>query len=207
MIDSFIVVYYTFVFIVSGYIIDSIICTILPADRTSDRIMLIRYIAYGVVDFAVLFLVPWDRLHIKIEPNEISQMEIGDLIILTAGVVISSAIVGVLIGHIRKCDCIRKLFRLFGSKTKHPIPTSWQFFFDNCENGAWIEVHFKNGEMILGEYGKNSFSSSDLNNLDLYFESTRILEKHKKGDRWSEETRGAMWVGKESIDYLLIYTK
>ena len=49
--------------------------------------MLIRYIAYGVIDFVVLYLVPWDRLHIKIEPNEISKMKIGDSIILTFGVV------------------------------------------------------------------------------------------------------------------------
>lgn len=207
MIDSFIVVYYTFVFLVSGYIIDSIICTILPVDRTSEKILLIRYIAYGVVDFTMLFLIPWDRLHLRIEPNEIRQMEVNDLLILTCGVVISSAILGVAIGQARKCDCIRKLFKLFGSKTKHPIPTSWQYFFENCEKGAWIEVHFKNGNMILGEYGKNSFSSSDINNLDLYFESTRILEKHKNGDRWSKENRGAMWIGKETIDYLLIYTE
>ncbi len=204
MIDSFIVVYYSFVFLVSGYIIDSIICTIMPVDRTSEKILLIRYIAYGVVDFVALFLVPWEKLHIRIEPNEIKQMEINDLFILTGGVVISSAILGVLIGQIRKCDCIRRLLKVFGSKTKHPIPTSWEYFFENCENGARIEVHLKNGEVILGEYGDQSFSSSDLKNLDLYFENVQRLEKHRKKKGNSGKQVGAMWIGKESIDYLII---
>ena len=86
------------------------------------------------------------------------------------------AAIGVLAGLAVQKEWIYKLLRFIKLEPVHGIPSAWDWKFMRA-NRQWITVHLKDGTVILAEYDKDCFVSTDPNERDLYLSNV-----HEWGD-------------------------
>lgn len=197
-INSFDVVFYTFAFIVPGYIVEEILSSLMPMKR-QDSGKIARCIAFSILSSAL-----WMSWLIKLLQKLCSSDTVRYWVLLSLLVLITSSITGFILGVIRATDCIRKLFnKAFGKlgiSMEHPIPTAWDYRFKYLDEGAWVTIRMDNGKFIRGRYYTKSFASSDHEYRDLYLEEAYIKDAD---EQWVkiENTQG-VWISPEAIKHI-----
>ncbi|MBZ5552717.1 MAG: DUF6338 family protein [Acidobacteriia bacterium] len=73
----------------------------------------------------------------------------------------------------------------------HPDPTAWDYHFRKGR-AYWIWLTFKNGQVMAGLFGPNSFAGSFPNRQDLYIEKLLSLDEHGKVKSLIENSAGAL---------------
>lgn len=73
----------------------------------------------------------------------------------------------------------------------HPDPTAWDYLFRK-HRAYWVRLAFKNGDVMAGLYGPNSFASSFPNKRDLYIEKLSQLDEAGNVVEWIEGSAGAL---------------
>lgn len=84
--------------------------------------------------------------------------------------IVGPIIVGVLLGVNTQKDFVRGLLGKIKLSTIHPIPTAWDWKFTSITGEQWVLVNLKNGDVIRGLLGSDSFASSDPIDRDLYIQ-------------------------------------
>lgn len=84
--------------------------------------------------------------------------------------IVGPIIVGVLLGVNTQKDFVRGLLGKVKLSTIHPIPTAWDWKFTSITGEQWVLVNLKNGDVIRGLLGSDSFASSDPIDRDLYIQ-------------------------------------
>jgi hypothetical protein len=87
----------------------------------------------------------------------------------------------VLVYHISK-------LRFFRTKL---TPTAWDYYF-NLGKACFVLIHLKNGDMVGGLYGGNSFASSYPEKEDLYLEELWTVDVEGKFQAKVENTSGLL---------------
>ena len=57
-----------------------------------------------------------------------------------------------------------------------PFPTAWDYYFDK-RNPSWVLVHLKDGTLIGGLFGDDSYATSFPTDGDIYLEKVAKAEK------------------------------
>lgn len=202
IIESFDIVFYTFSFIVPGYIIEEVVSSIIPLKKQEEGIKIIRCLAYSVLNYAI-----WFSWGIKLLQTIVPSNSVKFWVLLALLVLITGFITGFIIGFIRAKGFIRDIFNRcfgkFGLNLTHPIPSAWDYVFKNFTEGAWVTIKTDEDTFVRGLFYKNSFASSDENYRDFYFEQVYTMGED---GTWSKTPRTkGMWLSPDAIKHIEFY--
>ena len=192
-IDSFDIVFYTAVFVLPGFIINSIIDAMNPPKKHNDGIYLLKCIGLSLVSCGV-----WCWLYkIILERDKLSELWHWILLALTS--IVGSALLGIIIAIIKQFQCIDRILSKLKVNTIHTTPTAWDYLFFN-QGSAFIIVTLTDDTKLYGWYASNSFTSSDQEERDLFVE---IGYKVSEDGTWEEDPQsGGFYVPKDQIKYI-----
>lgn len=196
-IDSFEVVFYTCIFLLPGFIIKSIMDTLVPPIRHNDTKYFLSCLLYSIVNCAV-----WSWVYLLL--NKISEEHpIMYWFLLLTITVIGSTLLAVFIGTIKQKGLIELLFSKMRINKIHPVPTAWDYYFSKQEE-SWIIVTLKNGKTIYGKFANQSFAASDPEDRDLYIEKTYSINNDMT---WQEDEKSkGILVSKNEIETIEFLT-
>ncbi len=196
-IDSLEVVFYTCVFLLPGFIIKSVIDTLVPPIKHNDSKYFFSCLLYSIVNCAI-----WSWMYLLL--NRISyNRPIIYWISLLVVTVVDATLVAFIIGVAKQKGIIEWVFKKIGINKIHPAPTAWDYYFSKQEE-SWIVVTLKSGKTIYGKFSEHSFSSSDAEERDLYIEKTYIL---KDDMTWEEDEKSkGILIAKEEIETVEFFT-
>lgn len=192
-IDSFDIVFYTAIFVLPGFIINSIIDTMNPPKKHTDGIYLLKCIGLSLVSCGV-----WCWLYkIILDCDKLSMLWHWVLLALTS--VIGSALLGIIIAIIKQFQCIDRILSKLNVNTIHTTPTAWDYLFFN-HGESFIIVTLTDDTKLYGWYSSKSFTSSNQDERDIFVEiGYRVSEDGKwEGDSQS----GGFYVPKDQIKYI-----
>ena len=162
-IDSFDIVFYTAVFVLPGFIINSIIDAMNPPKKHNDGIYLLKCIGLSLVSCGV-----WCWLYkIILECDKLPTLWHWVLLALTS--VIGSSVLGIIIAVIKQFQCIDRILSKLKIKTIHTTPTAWDYLFFN-QGESFIIVTLTDDTKLYGWYSSASFTSSDPDERDVFVE-------------------------------------
>lgn len=189
--ESLDVVFYTCIFLLPGFIIKSIIDTLIPPKRYNDAKYFFGCLLYSIVNCAI-----WSWAYIWASKISTKHPTAYWLLIL-AITVIGATSLALLIGIVKQKGWIEIFFLKLKVNKIHPVPTAWDYYFSQ-QKETWIIVTLKSGKVIYGKYSTESFSSSDPEERDIYIEKTYILDDNMV---WNEDEKSnGVFVSKEDIE-------
>jgi len=126
----------------------------------------------------------------------------GKPLILIALVFVGPALFGLILGLNAQKGWLRKWVSRFGLSPVHPVPTAWDWKFQNIQQEQWVLVTLKDGTVYAGHLGSGSFMSSDPNERDLY-----IQRIYNIGDDniWSPIGERGVWIASGEIRAIEIW--
>ena len=192
-IDSFDIVFYTAIFVLPGFIINSIIDAMNPPKKHNDGIYLLKCIGLSLVSCGV-----WCWLYkIILECDRLSTLWHWILLVLTS--VVGSALLGFVIALIKQSQCISWILSKLKINIMHATPTAWDYLFFN-QGPTFIIVTLIDDTKLYGWYSSKSFTSSDQDERDIFVE---IGYKLSKDGKWEKDTQsGGFYVPKDQIKYI-----
>lgn len=171
-VTSFEMVFYTLSFVVPGFILYSVIASIVPRKIEEKEMSLLRYLILSCVNYAV-----WSWLiYLLFKLDFFTQHPIRSALAWSLIIFLSPVILGLLFGKLSSIDWSRKLLSHFGMVPIHPVPTAWDYIYSKTEP-VWLLVTMKDGSKVAGFFGDKSFASSDASERDLYIQEIfRIVQ-------------------------------
>lgn len=193
--DGIDVVFYTFTYLVPGYIIMEIISTLMPSKKLSEGEKTVRSIAYSVLNLAL-----WRWLFLLIK-NLFIEPTLWYWLLNTLAVFLTGGLTGIAIGFVKSKNILHKLLESININAAHPTPTAWDYRFSDGKE-YWVEVYISDGKIIRGFYGGNSFTADD-DHRDILIEEVYTKEDD---DEWKkvERTAGVLICPNE-IKYIKFY--
>ena len=179
-ISSFETLFLTCLFILPGFIINTIDSAINPNEKCNDFSLFLRYLTYSIINFIMsyVFINIFYRAHFV------------NIFTLTIIFVLFAVIIGTAISFVKQKYPIHHIFN-----AKHPIPTAWDYYFSQ-QCPSYILVTLVDGTKIAGWYSSNSFSSSVDNERDLYIEK----KYDETGEEWTPvENNNGIYIAKNQI--------
>ena len=189
-IDSFDIVFYTAIFILPGFLINSVIDTLNPTQKKSEGVLLLKSILYSIIHCAV-----WSwayKLIFKLE-DIVPYLYWVALISFT---IIAATVFAILIGITKQKQVLRKVLSFLGIYCPHSIPNSWDYAFGRSE-GIWVIITLTDDNVIYGKYSTKSFASSAPEERDLFIEKTYI--PNEKGEWIEVEANEGIYIQKDQI--------
>jgi len=101
---------------------------------------------------------------------------------------------------------LSKIFnsKKISSKLNIPFPTSWDYFFNKREP-LFILIHLKNGGLIGGYYGDNSYTTAYPNDGEIYLEAVYKVNKEGTFGKPIDETKGLL-IRKDQYSYIELFS-
>lgn len=135
-------------------------------------LILLRFLTFSCLNYILwifIYLLPWNKLIL----DNPSFLAIAFIIVIF----ISPLLLGLILGYASQQQWVERGLSILGFKTLSGFPSAWDYQFSQINNPIWILVTLKDGSQVGGEFGKNSFASSELPERDLYLERVyRISE-------------------------------
>jgi len=85
-----------------------------------------------------------------------------------------------------------------------PFPKAWDFFFDK-RKPCFVLIHLKNGKLIGGYYGINSYATSYPNEGDLYLELVYETDNLGHFGKCIQDSKG-MLIRQNDYDYIELFS-
>ena len=180
-IDSIETLLITSVFVIPGFIIDGIIDAFCPSGKRKNGTYLLYCLLYSIVHCSICswaYILVWD-----IRTKNLTHF----LLLLCVIAIIGAVLLGVIIGLFKSKQWIRKIIRKINKSVKNPIPTAWDYVFFNQNEPIFVIVTLNDDSKIYGYYGYNSYSSSDIEERDLYLERIYTLGDNNKWQRENDD--------------------
>lgn len=180
------------IFFVPGFITFKVWSMLVPTESRKTTDYLAEVISYSCINFAILsgpiYLVTYFELQ-KSHPVWFSIFILFVLLILPS-------IWPFIWRRILKT-------KFLSGFILHPTPKGWDYFFEKGE-ACYVLVHLKNGKLIGGLYGGDSFASSYPIAEDIYLEEVWKVNEEGEFMEKIENTKG-MWISKDNLEYLEFY--
>lgn len=182
MIESLDAVFYTAIFVLPGFIVNSIIDSTNPPKRFREFTYLLKCIIFSIMHCAI-----WSWLYkIVLESDLVSTPWFW--LILVAISIVGASVLGLIISIFKQHNIVNRLLEKFKVKTIHPIPTAWDYYFSKLEP-AFIIITLVDDTRLYGWYANESFASSDEEDGDIYVQKgykvtddgTWILDEYSAG--------------------------
>lgn len=191
-VDSFDVVFYTCTFLLPGFIINSVVNSLVPKTRLDDVRYPLSCLLYSIINCA---LCSW--FYVALTKNISSRNPVLYWFLMVIGTIIVALIVAFVIGFTQQKGVIEHIFSRVGINKVHPIPTAWDYYFSK-QQASWIVVTLRSGKVIYGLYAQQSFASSNPSERDLYIEKTYTLDDDMT---WIEDSKSnGILISKDEIE-------
>jgi hypothetical protein len=164
----------------------------MPAKPINWSNALLEGLFYSIVNFA-LFLPLLIPIHLNNFPAKHPiWYGVSGVIILLVGPIIWPVI-------------LTKLFRskLLTGTLQIPYPTSWDYFFDKREP-VFILIHLKNGKMVGGYFGTDSYATSFPNEGDIYLQTVYKINNDGTFGNPINDSKGLL-IRKEEYIYIELF--
>lgn len=125
-IDSFDVVFYTCTFLLPGFIINSVVNSLVPKTPLDDVRYALSCLLYSIINCA---LCSW--FYVALIKNISSRNPVLYWFLMVIGTIVVALIVAFVIGFTQQKGVIENIFSWAGVNKVHPIPTAWDYFFQN----------------------------------------------------------------------------
>lgn len=192
-IESFDMLFYTAIFVLPGFVINSIIDATNPPKRHNDGIYLLKCILYSIINCAI-----WSWGYGLIFDHTFKHITLYwiSLVLLT---LIGATTIAICIVIIKQKQILYIFLEKIGIKSIHSTPTAWDYKFSKQES-AFVIVTLTDDTRIKGLYCTDSFSSSDFEERDLYLEKLYVSDNTQK---WIEvEENNGIYISKNQIKYI-----
>lgn len=178
-----------FLFFVPGFISIKVWGILKPADKIDAVTYILEAVSFSSLNYAL-----FSPIFISIWLNWDSNFYWYHYLVMIVVIFISPLCLPLLYSKIVDSE------RLQGH-IKHPIPKAWDYFFSRGE-ACFMMIHLKNGDVIGGIFGSNSFASSYPAEEDIYIEKVwQINEMCKFLEEPIADTKGIL-INKAAIDYI-----
>lgn len=164
-IESFETVLLTCIFIIPGFIVNSIISRFVPPKKEKEVIHFLLFLLYSILHCAI-----WSWLYILIWGIREKNLSLF-LLVLTLTALSTSFLLGILIGVCKKVNLLRKILNKFKCNISHSIETSWDYVLSK-QKSSYVAILLNDDTKIYGWYGENSFSSSITDENDMFLEKS-----------------------------------
>ncbi|MGM0896988.1 MAG: DUF6338 family protein [Bacillota bacterium] len=191
---------YSIIFLVPGYIMNSAYEKLVNIQKKTISENLLRFLVFSLLNYALWGGVIFSAIR--------KRMWIDDfllwVLLIISVLVISPYIFGFIFGLVTEREWGRNLLRKVGINTLHPNPTAWDYV---VKKGAWLSVTLKDGTIIKGNYGGESFAASSSEApQDLFMQARyKVGEVTRKWER-IEPPRG-VWIPYNEIKYMEVRLK
>ncbi len=197
--SSFDAVYYTFAFLVPGYLMFWVFSILVPSRESQFQTAILRYLFFSCLNYAL-----WSPLFYYLAMSDYSTHHTLRWYALMASVVlISPVLLGIFFAWTVQQNWLRNLMFKVSKSTIHPIPTAWDFKMSNLSS-SWAMVTLNDGSQILGWYGSQSFSSSITGERDLFLES--VFQMDKDGAWNKRRNTEGIWVPASQIKWIEFFS-
>ena len=159
--------YLILVFIVPGFIALSVRSQFITGRISpQNKASLLSYLTISVIYGALV--LPF------VDPELIGKSRLIWFVLVFVGPIFLGLLLGI---NIQK-DVSRRLLNRFGLYPIHAIPTAWDWKFNGMAE-QWVLVTLKDGTRFAGFYGAQSFTSSSLDERDMYLQW--VYDIHEDG--------------------------
>lgn len=191
-IESLDVVFYTALFILPGFIMNSIIDATNPPPKRTDGILFLKFFSLSIINCACcswIYVAILARIH-----NEVVSW-----LLLLAVTVLGSIVIALIIAIIKQKNWLYIALEKLKLKVIYPTESAWDYYFSQ-EKESFVIVTLTDDTKIKGRYSSQSFSSSDRENRDLFLEKIY----YKEGDKeWIEEKENiGCYIAKDQIKFI-----
>lgn len=153
-------------FVVPGFIAMKIYGLIIPSAVIDLKSRVLEAISYSMINIGAMFVPIALMLHFELLlKSPVWFAILGFLIVF-----VSPGLLGYLFAKFRRSDWGTSIFL-------HPSPTAWDFYFDNTPP-CWLICHLKNGKMVGGFYGLQSYATAYPRESQMYFEEVWRIDEH-----------------------------
>lgn len=194
-IENLDILFYTLIFVVPGFIIDSIYRICVPQEDAKGESVILRFLFFSTINYSVVFpLLFW-----VVEIPYIKSHENLKLYVILLIIFIVSVVIAFIISIISNKGWIRTVLQKMGIHTAHVVPTAWDYQFKK-EEPRYLTVYLQDGGIVFGYWGSESFASSIRENKDLFLEKIFDVNEDKE---WVENNKNkGIWIPAESIKYI-----
>jgi hypothetical protein len=177
------------VFFVPGFISIKVYDLLVPTEKRDFSKSVLEVISYSCINFALLF---WILILINQE-SFYAQYKFWYFGLTFLVIFISPITWPIILKNLLSSKFLK-------GKIIHPTPKAWDHFF-SVGKSFWVLVHLKNGDLIGGLYGENSFASSFPNEQDLYLEEVWRVDKNGQFIERIHQT-GGLLIKDQQIEFL-----
>jgi hypothetical protein len=177
------------IFVIPGFISIKIWSYIVPTERIKLSENILDAISYSSINYAIL---SWLILIIS-RDNYYTQHPY-----VTGASIFCMLFITPIIWPIALNGLVQS--ESFKGRILNPIPKAWDYFFGLGEP-CFVIVHLKEGNLIGGLYGYNSYVTSYPHEEDIYLEEVWKLDETGCFQERIKDTKG-LWISKTDYTYL-----
>ena len=165
---------------------------LMPARDIEWKTALVEALFYGVLNFGICL-----PIIIPIHQAGFPASHLTWYVILMVAVL-------VLLPLLWSCllCCLFRWKRLM-KRLQLPFPTAWDFFFHKRES-CFILIHLKNGKMIGGYFGGDSYATSFPRHGDIYLQQVCKVDELGRFEKLVEDTKGLL-ISRDTCDYVEMF--
>lgn len=192
-IESFDMLFYTAIFVLPGFVINSIIDATNPPKRHNDGIYFLKCLLYSIIHCAI-----WSWAYSLILNHTFKHFTLYwiSLVLLTLA---GAAVMATLIVIIKQKNLIYKMLEKLKIRSIHSTPTAWDYIFSQ-QHSDYVIVTLTDDTKIKGWFSTNSFASSDSEERDLYIEDLYYDEGEQE---WVEDAdSNGIYISKDQIKFI-----
>ncbi|MBR0413766.1 MAG: hypothetical protein IJI67_01685 [Clostridia bacterium] len=177
------------IFILPGFIVNSIIDYTNPPKKYKEVVFILKSIGYSIINCAIwswlyLFIIKYDGIN-----------NVFRFILLVCVSLISSTIIGLIIAKTKQRNVIDAFLAKLHIKTIHGTPTAWDYYFSKLKCD-FVIITLIDDTQLFGWYSSESFTSSDPEERDIYVEKAYRFEN----EQWILDEEGnGFYVPKDQI--------
>ena len=161
--DTFETVLVACIFIIPGFITDSVIKLFVTRPARKSPIQLLYFLFYSILNLAILcwlYFLIWEKY--QSEPIKL-------LFFLTSTALGSSLLLGAIIGLSKRFELPNRLLKLLKCGSNHEIPTAWDYYFSKAAP-CYVIVNLTDGTTIYGLYDQSSYCANTEDGQDIYLQ-------------------------------------
>jgi hypothetical protein len=177
MINTFDALFYTFIAVIPGFIIDSIIRVNFPVKKRDATTSLFRFIFLSALNY-IIWMQPLYRLYIEYQKNKIFTYEMIRTGIFS--IIVTPIAIGFILCWLGKNIYIQRVLGFFGFSIANSAPTAWDSKFSNLLEDSYLIVTLIDNSRVYGQFSKGSFAASNELSDDLYLAKTFVIDEKGK---------------------------
>lgn len=174
--DTFNAVLLAIAFLVPGFILSSVLATTFRRRSRSAADLTLQYLTLSCVNHGL-----WSWLIVLMIQGEwLLQRRVVSAVLVFIIVFASPVALGALAAPLSRKPVAKRALSALGFNVARCIPTAWDFKFEQ-EVPAWVIVRLRDGAVVYGFWGEESFAGDEPGERDLYLEA---VFQPDEGEAW-----------------------